>query len=104
MDSQQAHEKANEFFNYEPKTGNLTWKVRRRLPVGSVVGYVSKDGYRYTKFNGKYNGIHRLVWLLRHGYLPENGLDHVIANMFNVSRSNIECIANGRTWKDIIVE
>lgn len=39
-------------------------------------GYLRPDGYVYTRINGDAIGEHRLVFLLVHGYLPDQ-VDHV---------------------------
>lgn len=39
-------------------------------------GYRRPDGYVYTRINGRSYGEHRLIFLLFHGWLPEQ-VDHI---------------------------
>lgn len=61
--------------------GNLFWGegIRRKDLVGKLAGSVSStDGYRYVKCGKARNrvAVHRVVFLMHHGYLPEV-IDHI---------------------------
>lgn len=72
------YEIVKDIFEYDPITGNLIWKSpRSKIRVGEVAGYIAKCGYRMVGINGKYHLAHRIVWLLCHGQLPVNFIDHI---------------------------
>lgn len=61
--------------------GNLFWAetIRRKDLVGKVAGSVNaSDGYRYVKCGKSRRpvAVHRVVFLMHHGYLPEV-IDHI---------------------------
>lgn len=61
--------------------GNLFWgeSIRRKDLVGKLAGSVSStDGYRYVKCGKARNrvAVHRVIFLMHHGYLPEV-IDHI---------------------------
>lgn len=66
-----------ELFDYDPITGDLTWKNnRRRARAGNLVGSICGKGYRRTVYEGKAYTIHRIVWFLMEGYWPDT-IDHI---------------------------
>jgi hypothetical protein len=85
-------ELANEYWDYNPETGDLIWKVRDRKHFPSdrswkwwnvrfaetFAGSIKKKTkYRQIKVNGKLYQAHRLVWLLHYGEWPEDQIDHI---------------------------
>lgn len=61
--------------------GNIFWgsDIRRKDLVGKVAGTIStSDGYRYVKCGKSRNrvAVHRVVFLMHHGYIPEV-IDHI---------------------------
>jgi hypothetical protein len=88
------HELALEWFEY--KDGLLYWKINRGTrKVGDLVGAINgkdKSGYYKTgiRINGvrKYYLMHRLIYLLHHGYLPKL-LDHIDGNRLNNHIENL---------------
>ena len=94
-------------FDYDEKTGWLTWKNCKN---GKRAGGLDKTyGYRHIKINKKVYKEHRIIWLWKYGYLPENQIDHInrikdcneISNLREVSRScnnkNIGLRCNNKT-------
>lgn len=96
------HAEAKKFFTY--RDGKLFWKVRRAgTVIGKEFGNITEKGYVRAYVNGKKYYVHRVVWLLHNGYLPENDLDHInrnrqdnrIENLREVSRTcNIQNAGN----------
>lgn len=60
-----------EWFDY--KDGKLFWlkSPKYDIPVGSEAGYLRSDGYIVVGFKGKTYLLHRLIFLMFNGYLPE---------------------------------
>lgn len=109
-------ELANSLFFYDGE--NLLWKKRqaKKTKIGDIVGSQSPDGYRYVKFNEKFTGVHRIIFLMAYGYLPEeidhkdgNGLNNRLENLRPATREqnqqnkkpyrNNTSGAKGVTWK-----
>ena len=66
-------------FDYDEKTGLLIWKNSYFKSMnGTRAGSLKKsDGYRRISINGKDYREHRIIWLWKYGYLPENDIDHI---------------------------
>lgn len=85
---------ARRMFSYQPD-GTLIRRVAHGgKPPGAVVGSAHHDGYVQTKFRGLNFQVHRIVWLMHHGDLPDV-LDHIngdradnrIENLRSVTRA-----------------
>jgi hypothetical protein len=72
-------EYAHSLFEY--KDGSLYWKVRKapHVKIGAKVGSPEVNGYETVYVDGRNWRIHRLVFLMQHGYLPKV-LDHINGN------------------------
>lgn len=58
----------------------LVWRVfcNNRTPAGTVVRTETKDGYVVVRFDGRRHYAHRVLWIHRHGEIPEDKhIDHV---------------------------
>ena len=75
---------------FEYKNGELYWKVRRggRAVVGSLAGNTDTHGYRQVKINGIRYLMHRIIFLMHHGYLPEF-IDHIDNDRLNNKIDNL---------------
>lgn len=64
--------------HYDPDTGIFVWKIKpsARVDLGSIAGCVHHHGYIEIKYKKKTYQAHRLAWLYKYGYFPENDLDH----------------------------
>lgn len=77
----------NSLFYY--KEGNLYRKVKRKgFNKNSKVGYISKNKYLKTNIDGKIYPVHRLIFVMHHGYHPET-IDHIDGNGFNNNIENL---------------
>lgn len=78
----------NSIFEY--RDGNLYWKISNgnRAKIGSVAGTLSGNGYRYTAVNKKRYGIHRLIFIMHHGFIPIR-VDHKDGNPLNNNINNL---------------
>lgn len=78
----------HELFEY--RDGNLYWKVNlgTRARIGNKVGSLDKAGYVQCKFNGKMQKVHRIIFLMNHGWLPLQ-IDHIDLNKSNNKIENL---------------
>ena len=78
MLSNMTQEYAHSLFEY--KDGSLYWKVRKaqKTHIGKRAGSPA-HGYESVYVDGRNWRIHRLVFLMQHGYLPKV-LDHINGN------------------------
>lgn len=81
--------RASELLDYNPDTGDLTWKVTicSRAVAGSVAGSAhfrtdrnGKPSSIYIQIDGKRYGAHRLAWLLYYREFPMIFIDHINNN------------------------
>jgi len=77
---------------FEYKDGMLYWKTRGNgfapFKIGSKVGSVCERGYARTKINGKGYLVHRLIYLMHNGFIPEF-IDHIDGNKNNNKIENL---------------
>ena len=68
---------------FDHKDGHLYWKKvvhpNKQYLVGQEVGCIHQTGYRHVTWQGKVYKVHRLIYLLEHGYLPKE-IDHINGN------------------------
>lgn len=73
-------ERALELFDYDAETGRLVWKARANnngVPAGKEAGsFDNGSGYRIVGADGKKLFVHRVAFLIAHGYLPPV-IDHI---------------------------
>lgn len=77
-----------EYFEYSE--GKLFWKkmAGARARVGQQAGKFRKDGYFGVGLKGKEYLVHRIIFALEYGYLPEC-VDHIDRNPSNNLISNL---------------
>lgn len=70
--------RVNEFLNYNRKTGIFLWKKSKSGPAiaGNRAGHNSHAGYRYICLDHKKYAEHQIAWLLVHGVVPPDEIDH----------------------------
>lgn len=83
--------------NFEYSQGELLWKVPgKRRVVGSPAGSLRKDGYLEVGLNGKRERVHRVIWKMHNGEIPEGYIiDHIDGNPLNNLLENLRCIPKG---------
>lgn len=87
-------EQVRHWFDYDPDTGELTWKNprSRRCQPGQKAGSVSNDGYLVVGLAGKPRLVHKVVWYYVTGHwpeYPEEVIDHIDRNRLNNKWSNL---------------
>lgn len=78
-------EKVKAVFQYLPETGQLVWKRREDMPnawnakfVGKVAGGMSGPGYFQVAIYKKRYLVHRLIWVMFNGPIPDDlQVDHI---------------------------
>lgn len=89
-----------EYFEY--RDGKLYWKkvahLNKQCLVGQEAGSMHPTGYRYVTWLNKSHKVHRLIFLLEHGYLPpevdhinSNRADNRLENLRAANRSQNQC-------------
>lgn len=86
-------EQANEFFSYNPDTGEFFWKVARgKSKVGKPVGTLC-NGYAICTIFRKNLKLHRLAWFMTNGSWPNGQIDHIDGNKLNNRISNLRDVS-----------
>lgn len=70
----------------EYKDGELYWKVvfSNRLKPGQLAGDIDGTGYRRIMFGKKHYKMHRLIWIMFNGDIPDGMvIDHIDQNRKN---------------------
>ena len=78
----------HELFKY--KDGNLYWKVKpcKNISIGAKAGSKAHNGYLVVGIKNKVYLIHRIVFMLHHGYLPKF-IDHIDEDKTNNKIENL---------------
>src|SRR5687768_2806402 len=86
----------NDLFVYEDNTGRLLWKGRRigrGCVPGKEAGTKAHHGYRAVMVNGKKYYVHRIVWEMRNGVIPEGlCIDHIDGDCSNNRLDNLRLV------------
>ena len=70
-------DRVNELFAYD-RDGFLVRKINKaNQRAGQKVGTVKGNGYVTVMVDYKFYQVHRLIWLLHHGTMPKNDIDHI---------------------------
>lgn len=81
-----------QWFNYEPATGILTWRMStKHIKAGTRAGFAVAKGYRAVKLFGKIYREHQLVWALHYGEWPDphRVIDHINGRKDDNSIANL---------------
>lgn len=83
-------EKVHESLKYH-SDGRLTWKIKRsnNSRIGKEVGTIDHYGYKVFNMCSNYYRVHRIVWFMHHGYMPENNIDHINRNKIDNRIENL---------------
>ena len=92
-------ELAHQLFEY--RGGALYWKLRasRGVYAGDKVGFVHPSGYRRFMYKRKGYAVHRIIWLMHYGNLP-NEIDHKDSNKLNNNIENLR-VANNKNQQNV---
>ncbi len=90
---------------FEYRDGYLYWRgvshPNKQHLLDKPAGSIHKTGYRHITWQGKVQKAHRLIFMLHHGYLPQE-VDHIngdradnrIENLRAANRSENQCNRN----------
>ena len=83
-------ERVRDLLDYNPFTGNLTWREdRQRIKKGVVAGNITRSGHLRVKLDGQSYLAHRLAWLHWYGTEPPPTLDHIDQQPANNAIANL---------------
>ena len=73
-------EELREYLDYDPITGDVWWKKRPcvrggKAGVGDICDTINREGYKKLAFRYKTYLVHRVIFYLHYGYVPDY-LDH----------------------------
>ena len=85
-----------EAFNYNPKTGSLTWRIKpsNRVFIGREVGSPDGQGYRILMLDKYLLRTHRVAFAHYYGYWPTGFIDHIDQNRNNNAIKNLRDVSN----------
>ncbi len=82
---------------FEYRDGNLYNKVHRgyQAPIGAVVGSINNKGYILTKIKGKGLKVHRIIWEMHNGKIPDGmQVDHINEKKADNRIENLQLLTN----------
>lgn len=97
----------SELFSYNKSTGLLKRRVKvKRTNVGDIVGIKTKSGYLAVSVDNSKFYVHRVIWGLLYGQIPEKKyVDHKNRNRKDNRLSNLRLVSeidNNRNQKKSI--
>lgn len=106
--------RAMEYFNYDEQTGQLIVKLRDRKEfdppaygrhirrVGKPSGYINADGYIKVIIDGNYYCAHRVIWLIKTGSWPDQGLeiDHINGDRSDNRFKNLRMVTKSENQRN----
>ncbi len=88
--------KLKKVLKYNKKTGIFTWKksINSRAIKGSIAGSYTQQGYIRIIYDRQEYLAHRLAFLFKRGYFPEEYVDHIDRNKSNNGWKNLREASN----------
>ena len=82
--------------------GKIYWTDFSIRPTAKkeAIGYKCKSGYVVMKFMKKTTFVHRIIFLLHHGYLPKN-VDHINGNKSDNRIENLRDVTHCQNMMNI---
>ncbi|EKN5985633.1 HNH endonuclease [Yersinia enterocolitica] len=86
----------HKYFIYEPETGLLLNKISRyKARIGTPVGVSNGKGYLQVTLSRKPYRVHRIIWEMHNGPIPEGmQIDHIDHNRVNNRLNNLRVVTN----------
>ncbi len=94
-------QRIDELFEY--CEGNLYRKISLgNQKIGDMAGFMNKRGYWQIQFDGKKYQLHRVIFFLHNGYLPDE-LDHIDNNRSNNKIENLRPATRSENLKNTLL-
>jgi hypothetical protein len=80
---------------FEYREGELYWKIvySNRLKIGQIAGDKDGRGYRRVMLGKQHHKVHRLIYIMFNGNIPENMIiDHIDQNISNNKIENLRLV------------
>lgn len=91
----------NELFEY--KDGNLYWKNHKyKLLNGKKAGSIQGNGYIRVRIFGNPYKAHRLIFLMKYGYLPKE-VDHINNNRSDNRIENLRAATKSQNRQNSLI-
>ncbi|ATE85769.1 HNH homing endonuclease [Shigella phage Sf12] len=90
----------NEIFEY--RDGKLYWnkKTNRNIVIGSLAGSLRSGGYLRVGAKGSYHYVHRIVWEMHNGDIPEGmEIDHINGSRSDNRVENLRIVSHSENQK-----
>lgn len=95
--------------DYNPETGDFTWKWRielnfkqNRIWFGKKAGRKSKKAYQVV-INGKNYYLHRIAWVYINGKIPQHmQIDHINGDPFDNRIANLRLATHGQNCSNTL--
>lgn len=83
--------RVRELLTYEPETGVFRWRnpASNRMKPGQIAGSPNNLGYVYLTIDGRKYRAHRVAWLVLHGLMPTEEIDHINGNRADNRAANL---------------
>jgi len=89
---------------FEYRDGNLYWKecIGKRVKIGALAGWTDTE-YKKVRIKNKPYAIHRIIFMMKHGYVPEQ-VDHIDGNKFNNCIENLRPANNSTNQQNVGIQ
>lgn len=89
---------AKEHLNFNFDTGEVTWKKYpkrfNKINKPIIAGSTHHSGYRTVVLQNKHYQLHRIIWGVYYGKMPDKCIDHIDLNKSNNAISNLREATN----------
>lgn len=96
----------NQIFHYDPPTGSLTWKINTgfKRMIGKAAGKKDAKGYLVVGCLKKDYRVHRIVWVMVNGVIPDGmQIDHINGVKSDNRISNLRLVCPQDNQKNMAI-